>query len=492
MFLFAAAAGFTPSVTRAILMQSLIIIAPLFNRRSDGVTSLSFAMLIILIVSPYAITSKSLILSFSSTLGLLTLSPCIYSAITNACDKERGILKYSAVKGVIRFAAASVAASIGGIAFSAPFAAYYFGYVSLIAPITNLVTLWAASLAFCCGLISALIGFVIPAAGPAAASVGALPARFILWIAKLLAGLRYSAVSANDVFVIIWLVFTYLSFGFTALLRSKKRGYAICAALSAVVLIAALVIPSFSAKSEDALYLVDVGQGQCVVLRNADAAAVIDCGSSNGNIDAGEVADAFLRQSGVSKIDVVIISHFDYDHISGITTLLSRFKVGTLICPEPSNDTGSEIVRLATARNCDIIFLTDDDLGQPLVIQFGNAELFALAPMYTDANSSISVLYDCGDWEALITGDNDAAHEYLLCDVYDLPDIEVLVAGHHGSNTSTCDYLLETVTPETALISVGKNTYGHPSEKVVERLWAHGITVYTTLQNGTITQRTGG
>ena len=91
-----------------------------------------------------------------------------------------------------------------------------------------------------------------------------------------------------------------------------------------------------------------------------------------------------------------------------------------------------------------------------------------------------------GETDLLITGDLDAAGERRLLETYGLPDIEYLAAGHHGSKYSTCDELLQAAAPETALISVGSNSYGHPAEETLRRLAEHGCTVYRTDLHGTI------
>ena len=98
----------------------------------------------------------------------------------------------------------------------------------------------------------------------------------------------------------------------------------------------------------------------------------------------------------------------------------------------------------------------------------------------------LAVLASLGDQDLLITGDMDAATERRLIAVYDLPDLEYLVAGHHGSRYSTSDDLLDALMPETVLISVGSNSYGHPAEETLRRLAEHGCTVYRTDLHGTI------
>ena len=116
------------------------------------------------------------------------------------------------------------------------------------------------------------------------------------------------------------------------------------------------------------------------------------------------------------------------------------------------------------------------------------------APLGTDDINEHGLLIrgDWGDFEFLVTGDAGAEVERLLCDETDLGDMELLVVGHHGSRYSTCDELLEDITPETAFISVGSgNSYGHPTEEVLRRLENHGIQIFRTDLDGTISLSLG-
>ena len=96
------------------------------------------------------------------------------------------------------------------------------------------------------------------------------------------------------------------------------------------------------------------------------------------------------------------------------------------------------------------------------------------------------MLFRSGDLDLLVTGDMDRATEQKLLTAYDLPDLEILVAGHHGSGYSTSEELLEALRPETACVSVGSNSYGHPSEETLERLARQGCTVFRTDLHGDI------
>jgi competence protein ComEC len=125
-----------------------------------------------------------------------------------------------------------------------------------------------------------------------------------------------------------------------------------------------------------------------------------------------------------------------------------------------------------------------------LNLPFGGGELRVMPPLGTlDDNDCLSVVCKWGEWEALVTGDMDSAHEMVLTEIYSLPDIELLIVGHHGSKYATTQDLLDAVTPDAAIISVGRNTYGHPTAETLTRLYEYGIPTYRTDENGSIIVR---
>ena len=121
-------------------------------------------------------------------------------------------------------------------------------------------------------------------------------------------------------------------------------------------------------------------------------------------------------------------------------------------------------------------------------LPLGDAEVTLFPPLgRNDSNErGLSVLASAGESDLLVTGDMERSTEKLLAERYDLPDAEVLMAGHHGSADSTSEELLEGVTPETVIISVGSNAYGHPAEPALRRMARAGCSVYRTDHHGTI------
>ena len=213
--------------------------------------------------------------------------------------------------------------------------------------------------------------------------------------------------------------------------------------------------------------------------------ALVDCGSRNSWYDAGGIAADHLATMGCGTLDYLILTHYDYDHVSGVEKLLSRVRVGTLLLPDVEDDAGMRLrVELAAASHGAEVRYVEAETDFPL----GESGLTVYPPAAEggDNERCLAILCTRGDYDLLITGDMDMATERQLIATYGLPDIETLVVGHHGSRSSTSEELLEALTPETAVISVGDNSYGHPAEDALRRLVLSDVEIFRTDKQGTV------
>lgn len=143
-----------------------------------------------------------------------------------------------------------------------------------------------------------------------------------------------------------------------------------------------------------------------------------------------------------------------------------------------------EITALAEEKGIETLLLAED-----ADVTFGESALRIYAPLGSGGanEEGLSVLCTAGDFDGLITGDMNDTVEKRLIKYGSLPDLELLVAGHHGSKYATSEELLLGTRPELAVISVGYNTYGHPAPETLERLAAAGCAIYRTDWSGTVT-----
>lgn len=494
LFLFAAMTGFTPSVTRAAVMQAFLLSAPLFHRESEGITSLLTALALLLILNPSACASVSLQLSFSSVAGIRLLSGRLYRGLCERIDALRAV-RHRIVHRILYFTAGSVSSSIGALCISAPLTAVHFGSVSVVSPLSNILCLWIVSVLYIGGYLIVLFGALLPGVAPFARSVLAWGVRYIYAVAGLLARVPCANVYVKNPLFIVWLALVYVFF-FAAWLRARRTGrYRALAplCLSALTLLAAAGITRLSWSDELSLTALDVGQGECIVLTSGEHAAVIDCGGSWVTDDAGLSALQFLGGQCRRHVDALVLTHIHSDHGNGAAQLISRIDVETLYLPheEEYSSLLDEILTAAEQRGTEVRYVTEDT-----ELSVGESELFVWAPLLpvsSDENENgLIIEASQGDFEAFILGDAPKKAEKVLIASAPMPDAEVLFVAHHGSNTSTCKELLEAIAPETAIISVGYNTYGHPTEKVLGRLADCNITVLRTDIDGDITVTASG
>ena len=474
--------GMSPSVVRACIMQIFLLIAPLFRRGSDPLTSLAAALLVILLCNPFAAASVSLQLSFSATLGMVLLSPRLYKLLTGW---YKG--KCRPLRAALCFVAANLSATLSAVVFTAPLTAWYFRIFVLVAPLSSLLAVPAAGWSFMAAFVTVLLGFVwLPLASLLGWISWAL-VRYILWIANGMMSWRYHAVYFTNPYLIYWLLFLYAAFIGCAATPDGKRKYLLASALSVLTLTAAIWVnrQDYQYGVLTALTL-DVGQGESVILTSGGETALVDCGSSNSYKDPGGLAADTLHSMGVRELSAVVVTHYHADHTNGLYEVLRRIPVQTIYLPDIEDEYGvrERLVSLAEEKGAQVTYVTKETADT-----LGDTILTIYPPVQSggDLNElGLTALASAGDFDLLITGDMSGSTEKKLVETYALPDIEVLVVSHHGSRYSSNIRFLKAVTPEAAVISVGDNNYGHPSEETLQRLLAIGADIWRTDQQGTI------
>lgn len=488
LLFYAFMAGGTPSALRAVIMQTALLAAPVAGRESDSPSALGLALLILLVQNPFAAASVSLQLSFASVAGILLVTGPLskyLTALTEGYSREHrdGAWKYL-WKGY-RFVTASVSTSLGAMLFTVPLMALCFGQIALLSPIANILTLWALTLLMISGLLIGTMAVFFPGPAVILGMVLGLAAHYAQAMALLLGRFPFASLSTDNLYCLIWLGAVYLVLLVWRLAKKRPRPLVPLFSL-AVLLCAAIGMGALSVSTATlTVAALDVGQGASTALLSGDRTALVDCGGDLSD-SAGDIAADYFASLGRTRLDLLVLTHLDSDHFNGVEQLFYRMDVRIVAVPrsEANPEKLFQLLSWAEAEGATIVFV--DEVTQ---YGFGNATLTLFPPLSggTSNEEGQFILCSAGGFDALITGDADAFVEKMLVKYYPIPDIELLIVGHHGSHNSSCEEFLNTARPEVALISVGYNSYGHPRQEVLDRLEALGSEVHRTDLEGTVT-----
>jgi len=238
------------------------------------------------------------------------------------------------------------------------------------------------------------------------------------------------------------------------------------------------------------VHFIDVGQGASqLIIGSSGKTILIDAGNNNQE----EEIVAYLRKNGIQKIDILVGTHPDADHIGGLDAVIDNFEIGKIYMPKVQSNTKTfEDVLVAIQRKG--LKVSTAKAGVTLDWE-PDAKVQMIAPVrdYEDDNDMSAVLkLTFGEISFLFMGDAESKSEHdMINSKADLKS-DVLLIGHHGSKSSTTEAFLNAVQPSYGVIQVGENNYGHPAPEILERLNKRGVKVYRNDLHGDIVFVTDG
>lgn len=231
------------------------------------------------------------------------------------------------------------------------------------------------------------------------------------------------------------------------------------------------------------VHFIDVGQGDATLIMCDGHSMLIDA----GDYSKGTAIQNYLQKQNVKKLDYLILTHPDSDHIGGAPVIITKFEIDKVFVSnyEKDNKTYQKLIQALDNKR---LKYTTPEVGTKYTL--GTAEFTILAPngTYDDPNdASIALMLQNGENKFLFTGDaEENAEQDILATGIDL-SADVYKAGHHGSRTSTSQEFFEAVSPSCAVISCGEdNSYGHPHAETLNTFRMNGVKVYRTDEDGTI------
>lgn len=234
----------------------------------------------------------------------------------------------------------------------------------------------------------------------------------------------------------------------------------------------------------------DVGQADAILVRSGERVMLIDAGN---NADGPPVAD-YLKEQGISSIDVLIGTHPHEDHIGGMDDIIRAFEIETFILPEviTTTKTFTSVLDAAEEKNLEI---TVAERGMRWNLGDAGCEILSCDAIHEAELNEWSVVVKMvfGDVSFLFTGDMEAANERFLLEQNVPLSVDILKSPHHGSDTSSTAAFVQAAAPKTVVISVGsENDYGHPDSRVLARYEKIGAEIFRTDRQGTVIVESNG
>ena len=426
------------SVLRAAVMAATVLGAAASGIVVDTWVAIGVAVGVLLLLSGQLAADVGFQLSVVATTGIMVGS---------------GMFADRRPKALWATLGAATAAQVAVV----PVLLLHFGMVPLMSPIANLLSAPLVTGATVTGAIAVVIGW-----GPAVAVSSSL-AGAVLGIADVAARwpqLGLAGVAAAS--------------GATALIRLKRTRPVAVAGLT-VALAVSVLVPSRPPHVPTVTFL-DVGQGDSVLLRDPSGRTVL----VDGGRDPLVLAEA-LRRHHIGRVDLLVGTHGDVDHVGGFEGIFNDHAVGRLWVPDHP-DQGMEMEDLVEAA---LVAGVPVDRVQPgISYTFGSVSIEALGPRrrYAARNDGSVVLWVVAEQTLLLPGDIGAVAQR------ELPPLrpDVLLVPHHGSSSTDPSWLAATVAP-AAVISVGPNTYGHPTPEILNVLKEAGADVKITMYEGDVT-----
>ncbi len=491
-WLYVACLGFPRPAVRATLLLTALAAARGLGRPSRPLGVLSAALLAFLFVDPGGLSAAGTQLTFAATAGILLLR--------RPLDLVAGRVPWLGRRR-LRALRASVVLSAAATVPTIPLLGWHFGEVSWLSiPATVLLTP-LVSLAVVGGVLLLAVARVAPDAAPLLAGGVDVALAAVDVAVRGLSDLPVptALVSRAGAFGVgVGLVTGALWSRWSSAALSAGGRLALGAVLSVVGGVTGPMVAHLTGNGALEIHMLDVGQGDATLLRSPRGRWVlVDAGPRGRSYDAGRRRVLpYLRSRGIQRLDRLVLTHADLDHVGGAPAVLARVPVRRVSDPGDVRGSGPylAVLEAAQARGVPWIPLTAGARWE-----FDGAEIQVLGPPPLAGSPSTSVgsgndrslilLVRYGAFEALLTGDAPVPAELAVLESVPRA-LELLKVGHHGSATSTAPELLERARPRAALVSAGRrNRYGHPAPEVLARLRTSGARILRTDRDGHVRVR---
>ncbi|HEX5016648.1 MAG TPA: ComEC/Rec2 family competence protein [Actinomycetes bacterium] len=465
-----------PSVLRAAVMGSLALVAVCAAGQTQAARTLFAAVFVLLLADPWLARSWGFALSVAATAGLVLLARRWSARLPRSWPRP------------LRDA---LAVALAAQVVTLPLVVALSGHVPMLSVVANVLATPAVGVATVLGATSAAIAPISPTAAAVTAWLAQWPTSWIVTVAE--------SVASSPVATLPWpsgwfggVTGALMVLGCAALIRFgarrrwwRPRRVIVIAVMAAAIIVAVQFGPGRWPPAGWVIVACDVGQGDALAVNLGDDAAMV--------VDAGPdpaLVDRCLDRLGITRVPLLVLTHFHADHVAGVSGVLDGRAIGTVLV-SPLREPDDQVA--ATSRWTRGLRVVDASVGQSGGWKAATWRVLWPPPTYQPSqdegsgpnNASVAMLVEVSGIRLLLTGDVEPEAQAALTKT-GVPSADVLKVPHHGSKYQDEDFLSQ-VDASVALVSVGEgNTYGHPDPGLVDALSASGMVVARTDQQGTV------
>ena len=440
LILFSMITNYSASIYRSLLLFIYIVLNKKLDLRISTVNILLLVVCTLIIFNPLIIYDMGFLYSVSVSLGLILFN------------------KYMKKNYFINMFLTSFIAFL----FSLPITLYYNYEINLMQIINNVIIVPLVSIIiYPLTILTFIFSFLEP---------------ILNVLINILKFISTHLIMINIIVPKVSLIFYFVYYIFLFMFLKTNRNTFILLIIIYTLCIKVKPLIDFNTY----VYFLDVGQGDSSIIYNKHKVILIDTGGKD-NIKVSDNTIKFLKSAGKSKIDYLVLTHGDYDHMGDAINIIENFKVDKVIfnCGE-FNGLEKELIKALDKKNIKYYSCIKE-------LNIDNSKLhFLQTKEYDNENDNSNVIYTkLYGYKFMFMGDAGVEKEKDILDKYNLSKIDILKVGHHGSKTSSGKDFINDINPKYSIISVGKNNrYGHPNKEVLNNL--SDSKIYRTDQDGSI------
>lgn len=495
--------GNTASVVRSGIMAIMLIVAKFFHRKSDVWTNMALSAVLALVYNPYTLFDIGFELSYGGVIGIVIF----YDKVKDTLGKI--IIKMHKESKMLQYILEGTSVTISANLVIIPIMIYNFNTISFSFIVSNLLAGGLLGIIVILGFLLVFLSLMLGQTLSIFFYILNFLLKALTKIAEVCSKLPFSYIYVPTPKILGILIF--YSYLFFIINRDRLRvrifnTLKVRIAILILIIIFNLGYPILSSKRIGLeINFIDVGQGDCTLIRANGKNILVDAGGSKDekSFDVGKnTVFPYLLDRGIVSLDYVIVSHFDSDHCQGFNFILKNMKVKTaIICNiGQESEEYNHFVRLAKENKTKIRYVQKGS-----IIKLGKNKIIEI--LYPDKNEKINdnaknnnaIVFKLtwNKFSMLFTGDIEEKAERKILEMYKNKEeklkSDILKVAHHGSKSSTMQEFLEIVKPSLALIGVGENNnFGHPNDMVLNRLEQSGCKTYRTDMLGEITITSNG